>query len=231
MVSISVVTPVYNSEKIIEKFYFNLIKSLKKTRQTFEIILVNDCSTDGSKKIIQKIIRKDTKLINLKKNIGQHHALLKGLKEAKGNTIITLDSDMQDDPNYIKKNYLEHIKSKKIQMISLKKDKNLRNVFSLIFWNILGIFFFRFIHTNPSNYLFFSKQDLYDLLKMKKNFLIYLDFLIIKKKIMIVHGIKLSRKDKKTSYNFKKLFILSLRLLLHYNYFNKLQYLERKSKI
>ena len=138
---------------------------------------------------------------------------------------------MQDDPNYIKKNYFEHIKSKKIQMISLKKDKNLRNVFSLIFWNFLGIFFFRFIHTNPSNYLFFSKQDLYDLLKMKKNFLIYLDFLIIKKKIMIVHGIKLSRKDKKTSYNFKKLFILSLRLLLHYNYFNKFQYLERKSKI
>ena len=70
-----------------------------------------------------------------------YNALLKGLKEAKGNTIITLDSDMQDDPDYIKKNYFKHIKSKKIQMISLKKDKNLRNIFSLIFWNLLGIFF------------------------------------------------------------------------------------------
>ena len=221
MVSISVVTPVFNSEKIIEKFYLSLIESLKKTHQTYEIILVNDCSTDGSKKIIQKIKRKNTKLINLKKNIGQHNALLKGLKEAKGNTIITLDSDMQDNPNYIKKNYFKHIKSKKIQMISLKKDKNVRNIFSLIFWNILGIFFFKLIHTNPSNYLFFSRRDLYDLLKMKKKFLIYLDFLIIKKEIMIINGIKLSRKDKKTSYNFKKLFSLAFKLLLHYNYFNK----------
>ena len=221
MVSISVVTPVFNSEKIIEKFYLSLIESLKKTHQTYEIILVNDCSTDGSKKIIQKIKRKNTKLINLKKNIGQHNALLKGLKEAKGNTIITLDSDMQDNPNYIKKNYFKHIKSKKIQMISLKKDKNVRNIFSLIFWNLLGIFFFKFIHTNPSNYLFFSRKDLYDLLKMKKKFLIYLDFLIIKKEIMIINGIKLSRKDKKTSYNFKKLFSLAFKLLLHYNYFNK----------
>ena len=221
MVSISVVTPVFNSEKIIEKFYLSLIESLKKTHQTYEIILVNDCSTDGSKKIIQKIKRKNTKLINLKKNIGQHNALLKGLKEAKGNTIITLDSDMQDNPNYIKKNYFKHIKSKKIQMISLKKDKNVRNIFSLIFWNILGIFFFKLIHTNPSNYLFFSRKDLYDLLKMKKKFLIYLDFLIIKKEIMIINGIKLSRKDKKTSYNFKKLFSLAFKLLLHYNYFNK----------
>jgi dolichol-phosphate mannosyltransferase len=221
MVSISVVTPVFNSEKIIEKFYLSLIESLKKTHQTYEIILVNDCSTDGSKKIIQKIKRKNTKLINLKKNIGQHNALLKGLKEAKGNTIITLDSDMQDNPNYIKKNYFKHIKSKKIQMISLKKDKNLRNIFSLIFWNVLGIFFFKLIHTNPSNYLFFSRRDLYDLLKMKKKFLIYLDFLIIKKEITIINGIKLSRKDKKTSYNFKKLFSLAFKLLLHYNYFNK----------
>jgi hypothetical protein len=106
-------------------------------------------------------------------------------------------------------------------MISLKKDKNLRNIFSLIFWNVLGIFFFKLIHTNPSNYLFFSRRDLYDLLKMKKKFLIYLDFLIIKKEITIINGIKLSRKDKKTSYNFKKLFSLAFKLLLHYNYFNK----------
>ena len=68
MVSISVVTPVYNSEKIISEFYFNLIKSLKKIGESYEIILINDCSTDKTKLKIQKIKNSRTVLINLKKN-------------------------------------------------------------------------------------------------------------------------------------------------------------------
>ena len=54
MVSVSVVTPVYNSEKIISEFYFNLIKSLKKIGESYEIILINDCSTDKTKKKFKK---------------------------------------------------------------------------------------------------------------------------------------------------------------------------------
>ena len=125
MVSISVVTPVYNSEKIITEFYFNLIKSLKKIGESYEIILINDCSTDKTKKRIQEVKNNRTVLINLKKNIGQHEAILKGLKKATGNVIITLDSDMQDNPSYIYKIYSKYKKNQIIQMVDLKKKKTL----------------------------------------------------------------------------------------------------------
>lgn len=217
MVSISVVTPVYNSEKIISEFYFNLIKSLKKIGESYEIILINDCSTDKTKLKIQKIKNSRTVLINLKKNIGQHEAILKGLKKAKGNVIITLDSDMQDNPSYIYKIYFKYKKNQIIQMVDLRKKKDFRNNCSKIFWIILRFLSFKVFHLNPTNYLLFSKNDLKDLLKMKKNFIIYLDFIVINKKIEMYPGTKLLRKDKKTSYNIRKIILLAVKVLFHYS--------------
>jgi glycosyltransferase involved in cell wall biosynthesis len=54
---ISVVSPVYNSEKTIKKFILTLVKYLKKIHQKYEIVLINDNSKDNSKNIINKIVR------------------------------------------------------------------------------------------------------------------------------------------------------------------------------
>lgn len=217
MVSISVVTPVYNSEKIISEFYFSLVKCLKKIGESYEIILINDCSDDKTKTKIQKIKNNRTFLINLKKNIGQHEAILKGLKKAKGNVIITLDSDMQDNPSYIYKIYSKYKKKQIIQMVDLRKKKDFRNTCSKIFWIILSFLSLKAFHLNPTNYLLFSKNDLKDLFKMKKNFIIYLDLIIINKKIEMYPGTKLLRKDKKTSYNIRKIILLAVKVLFHYS--------------
>ena len=56
---ISVVSPVYNSEKTIKKFILTLVKYLKKIRQKYEIVLINDNSKDNSKNIIKKIKKKN----------------------------------------------------------------------------------------------------------------------------------------------------------------------------
>jgi len=118
---ISVVSPVFNSEKTIKKFILTLVKYLKKTHQKYEIVLINDNSKDNSKKIINKIKKKHIVFVDLKKNIGQHKALFEGLKIAKGSTIITLDSDMQDNPSYIPTLFLKYKKESKIYMVDLKK--------------------------------------------------------------------------------------------------------------
>jgi len=215
---ISVVSPVFNSEKTIKKFILTLVKYLKKTHQKYEIVLINDNSKDNSKKIINKIKKKHIVFVDLKKNIGQHKALFEGLKIAKGSTIITLDSDMQDNPSYIPTLFLKYKKESKIYMVDLKKNyKNFRNIISLTYWLVLKILILKKISLNPTNYLIFSRQDLDELLKKKINLIPYIDFVMLNKNIKLYKGIKLERTDKKTSYNFKKLLILSVNIFVNYN--------------
>ena len=215
---ISVVSPVYNSEMSIKKFILTLVKYLKKTYQKYEIVLINDNSKDNSKNIINTIKKKNIVLINLKKNIGQHKALFEGLKIAKGNTIITLDSDMQDSPTYIPAIFSKYKKNSKIYMVDLKKNyKDFRNIISLSYWFILRILILKKISFNPTNYLIFSRQDLNELLKKKIHLLPYIDFVMLNKNIGVHKGTKLKRTDKKTSYNFKKLLRLSINIFFNYN--------------
>jgi hypothetical protein len=216
---ISVVSPVFNSESTIKKFILTLEKYLKKTHQKYEIVLVNDNSDDDSKNIINKIKKKNIVFIDLKKNIGQHKALFKGLKIAKGNTIITIDSDLQDSPAYIPKLCTLHKVRKKIFMVSLKKKilKGHGYLYSFLFWKIFFIISQKKKYLYPSNYLIFSKKDLKDLFKLKKKFILFLDFLFMKKEINIYQGVKLERKDKKSSYTFTKVFNLAFKILFHYN--------------
>ena len=165
---ISVVSPVYNSEKSVKKFILTVVKYLKKTHQKYEIILINDNSKDNSKNIINKIKKKNIVFIDLKKNIGQHKALFEGLKIAKGDTIITLDSDMQDNPSYILPIFSKYKKNNKIYMVDLKKNyKMYRNLISITYWFFLRILILKKISLNPTNYLIFSRQDLIELLKKK----------------------------------------------------------------
>ena len=215
---ISVVSPVYNSEISIKEFILTLIKYLKKTHQRYEIVLINDNSTDNSKYIINKVKKKNIVLIDLKKNIGQHKALFEGLKIAKGSTIITLDSDMQDSPSYIPVIFSKYKKNRKIYMVDLKKNyKDFRNIISLSYWFILRIFILKRISFNPTNYLIFSRRNLNELLKKKFYLLPYIDFIMLNKNIEIHKGTKLKRTDKKTSYNFKKLIKLSINIFFNYN--------------
>lgn len=97
---ISIILPVYNSEKFLEKCIESI---LKQTYQNFELIIINDGSTDNSKTICEKFAtaHKNVKFFN-KKNSGVSAARNYGLSKAKGDYICFIDSD-----DYIEKNYLE----------------------------------------------------------------------------------------------------------------------------
>lgn len=89
---VSIVIPVYNSEKFIKE----TIQTVEnQTYQNWELLLVNDCSTDNSENIIKEYEGKDQKirLINLEKNSGAAIARNKGIDEAKGKYIAFLDAD------------------------------------------------------------------------------------------------------------------------------------------
>ncbi len=100
----SVVVPVFNSEKTLDELCARIQNTFKKINQSFEIVLVNDCSNDGSWNAIRQLKQKfgeQITAIHLRGNFGQHKALLCGFQFAKGEYIITIDDDLQFFPEDI----------------------------------------------------------------------------------------------------------------------------------
>ena len=103
--NLSVVVPVFNEEKNIKILYQELINVLTKLDLTFEIIFVDDGSTDKSLAILSELQENDSKIvvISFRRNFGQTAALSAGFDYANGDIIITLDGDLQNDPKDIPK--------------------------------------------------------------------------------------------------------------------------------
>ena len=100
---ISVVSPVYRSEKIVDELVKRLSESLSKITENYEIILVEDGGGDSSWKKIEENCYRDKRVkgIKLSRNFGQHYAITSGLSMASGNIIVIMDCDLQDDPDEI----------------------------------------------------------------------------------------------------------------------------------
>lgn len=106
---ISIVVPVFNEEESLENFYSVLVSSLVELRP-YEIVFVDDGSTDSSLDLMKKLAAKDKKIriYSFRKNQGKAEALTLGFRMAKGDSIVTLDADLQDRPEEIK-NLLEKL--------------------------------------------------------------------------------------------------------------------------
>jgi undecaprenyl-phosphate 4-deoxy-4-formamido-L-arabinose transferase len=103
--SISVVVPVYNSEGTLGALVSRLDPVLGATGDPYELILVNDGSLDQSWEIASQLAAQHDWIvvINLMRNYGQHNALLCGIRAARGDTIVTMDDDLQNPPEEIPK--------------------------------------------------------------------------------------------------------------------------------
>lgn len=102
-IDLSFIIPAKNEEESVEKLYLELLKALKKLGKSYEIIFVDDGSTDGTFEVLKKIHNKDksVKVIKLRGWFGKSVALQAGFSQAKGKIIFTLDADLQDDPSQI----------------------------------------------------------------------------------------------------------------------------------
>ena len=102
----SVVVPVYNSEHTLQELYTRLEKVFRETiKEEFELILVDDGSKDRSFAVMQELREKDSrvKIIQMARNFGQHPALLCGFAHTKGEFIVTMDDDLQHQPEELPK--------------------------------------------------------------------------------------------------------------------------------
>jgi len=105
----SVVIPIYNEVPVVNELHNRLTKTMNKTALNYELIFIDDGSTDGTLESLKSVADKDDKvvLIELRCNFGKAAALAAGFDTAKGRIIISMDGDLQhapeDIPNFIEK--------------------------------------------------------------------------------------------------------------------------------
>ena len=104
---LSIVIPLLNEAESLEELHSWITSVMAENNFSYEIIFINDGSTDGSWEIIKSLaLESDSvKALNFKKNYGKSQALHAGFCEAKGNVVITMDADLQDNPGEIPELY------------------------------------------------------------------------------------------------------------------------------
>lgn len=103
---VSVVIPVYNEEAVLAQLFARLYPALDRLGLAYEVILVDDASSDGSAQLLREQFSKrpgQTRAVLLAFNVGQHMAILAGFQHARGHRIVTLDADLQNPPEEIGK--------------------------------------------------------------------------------------------------------------------------------
>jgi glycosyltransferase involved in cell wall biosynthesis len=97
---ISVVVPLLNEEHSLEPLYHEIANALGPLDQDFEVVFVDDGSTDGSLAVLSRLHDEvpNVVVIHLRRNFGKAAALQAGFLEARGDVIVTIDADLQDDP-------------------------------------------------------------------------------------------------------------------------------------
>lgn len=102
-IEISAVIPVYNSVDSVADTIYRTAAACEALSLRYEIIAINDASTDGSWAVLEEVASKNSSVIaiNLVKNYGQHAAILCGLVQSRGEYVVTLDDDLQNPPEEI----------------------------------------------------------------------------------------------------------------------------------
>ena len=128
---ISVVIPLLNEEESLLELHDWIANVMQSNRYLYEIIFIDDGSTDNSWKIIKQLSQKNNavKGIRFQKNYGKSQALDAGFEKAQGNVIITMDADLQDNPEEIPELY-NLIINGDFDLISGWKKKRYDNVFT-----------------------------------------------------------------------------------------------------
>lgn len=106
--NISIIVPLFNEEESLPKLYEWIERVMKENGYSYEVLFVNDGSTDASWQVIKDLQKKDTKHVHgicFRRNYGKSAALYCGFKAAQGDVVITMDADLQDSPDEIPELY------------------------------------------------------------------------------------------------------------------------------
>ena len=129
--NLSIIIPLLNEEESLTELHSLIVSVMKKNNYTYEVIFIDDGSTDKSWSIIEELskINSNVKGIRFLKNFGKSQALHAGFAKAKGDVVITMDADLQDNPEEIPELY-NMILNQGFDLVSGWKKKRYDSVFA-----------------------------------------------------------------------------------------------------
>ncbi len=221
-VFISVVTPVYGCKTALIELYIRLKDTLDKINPDFEIIFINDASPDGAWDTIVELAGKDSRVkgINFSRNFGQHYAITAGLDHCKGEWVVVMDCDLQDQPEEILKLYNKVLEGYDIVLARrlYRKDGIIKKQISKYFYLFLGYISENQQDYTVANFGIYHNKVIKAVISMKDSvryFPTMVRWVGFKTtKVEVLHS---ERPSGKTSYTFNKLFKLALDVILSYS--------------
>lgn len=219
---ISIVSPVYRAELILDKLVFEIKKAMESIEVSYEIILVDDRSPDNSWEKMKILSSKydEVKSIRLSKNFGQHPAIFAGLSQVKGEWIVVMDCDLQDQPKEIKK-LLEKTREGYDVVLARRaqrKDTFLKKISSSIFSKIYGYFTDTKYDNEVANFGIYHKKVIESVVRVSdyiKFFPLFVSFVGYNTtSIEVEHA---SRDSGTTSYSFMKLVSLAFNSIISFS--------------
>lgn len=176
MKKISVIVPCYNEQGNLYELNKRLNNTLKKLTNDYEIVYVNDCSTDNTSQILTELVLKDkaVRAVNNKKNIGMARSWREGLGVSTGEFIVLIDADLQYQPEDIKRLYNEliykHVDIVQGYRSSVGRLKDSRLLLSKVLNFLLNTLFNMTARDNKSGYIITRKTVLEDIFTTRFNY-------------------------------------------------------------
>lgn len=219
---ISVVSPVYRAEKMLHKLVSEIQKVMGELNLSYEIILVDDRSPDNSWQVMSELSQQfsEVKSIRLSRNFGQHPTIMAGLTFAKGEWIVVMDCDLQDQPKEIKKLYQKAIEGNDIVLAQRenRKDGFLKKLSSKLFSMVYGYLTDSKFDNSVANFGVYNRKVITEVLAMKdyiKSFPLFVSWVGFKTTTAKVEHAE--RDSGTSSYSFSKLMSLAFNTVISFS--------------
>lgn len=219
---ISIVSPVYRAEKILPILVSEINLVMERIGEDYEIILVDDRSPDNSWEVMKVLSSQNSKIksIRLSRNFGQHSAIFAGLTKTKGDWVVVMDCDMQDQPKEIAKLYKKTLEGYDIVLGQRenRKDKFLKKLSSKLFYKVFNYLSGGHFNNEIGNFGIYRKKAIDSILNINdyiKFFPLFINWVGFKSvSIPIEHG---EREEGKSSYSISRLLKLAFNAIISFS--------------
>ena len=219
---ISIVSPVYRAEKILPILVSEINLVMERIGEDYEIVLVDDRSPDNSWEVMKVLSNQNSKIksIRLSRNFGQHSAIFAGLTKTKGDWVVVMDCDMQDQPKEIAKLYKKALEGYDIVLGQRenRKDKFLKKLTSRLFYKVFNYLSGANFDNNVANFGIYHQKTIKSILDMKdyvKFFSLFINWIGFKSiSIPIEHG---EREEGKSTYSVGRLFKQAFNVIISFS--------------
>ncbi len=214
MPHLSVVVPVYKAENCLHELHRRLVASLTQITRDFEILLVEDCGKDRSWEIIRELSKNDPRIkgIKLSRNFGQHYAITAGIDDAKGDWVVVMDCDLQDQPEEIAKLHAKALEGFNVVFARRmhRQDTAFKRLSSFLFYQTLSYFTDKHFDSSIATFGIYNKIVIDNFKLMREHNRLFPAFIrwvgFETASVDVAHAPRFAGK---TTYDFKKTVILA----------------------